>query len=540
MKNISKKIKINKITALCLIVLIICSLISSCLFSVPVYAAWTAIGLRSTIASLICSLLMSSGAAVTNDAWLSQLNTAYGVTSSIGTIEDALETGLLIESGGHLIDNGLAAAIEAVPEYTTLGLDTIFSTTAADEALVAGTAIASGGTNLSLAAIMASEVGVIGIAGGVVAGVAGGIGLYFIGKHFVDYFKGNLNNGVDLDDEYARTLASNGEAYYRSERKHSSGAIYNTIIIGNDSFPACYSYKSGSYLNTSGGLYSFDGNNKSYKVYGYKNGTLIDERTENSNYSTTTGYEGGPNLEYEVSSNVPTFSDFSTYNDYIENVRNGSIKPSIVSPDVLSSQGNVRPTIDNNGNLTYPNITPQINPTSEGVEPFTMDEYMDFVDTAVENTNNGDTDDVQGALFDLTLQDKIRDLQNQETEDPVPDPTPDYTNPEVVPSQPDYPSKDPVSSNDIEESAPYTTPGLQNKFPFCIPWDLKAIFTKFTAGRQAPNISWRFKVDRIGLDYTFSLDLSDFDNAAQLLRTLQLIAFVVGLAAATRDLIGAR
>ena len=90
--------------------------------SIVVYA-WSAGGLRSTIASIIVSMLMSSGAGVTNMDWLTQLNNAYGVESSIGTLENAISQGLLTESAGTLVDTGLSDAIMANSAYTDLGLD---------------------------------------------------------------------------------------------------------------------------------------------------------------------------------------------------------------------------------------------------------------------------------------------------------------------------------------------------------------------------------------------------------------------------------
>ena len=47
-------------------------------------------GLRGTIASLIISLLLQTGVAPTNQTWINSLNSAYGVESSSGTIEDMI------------------------------------------------------------------------------------------------------------------------------------------------------------------------------------------------------------------------------------------------------------------------------------------------------------------------------------------------------------------------------------------------------------------------------------------------------------------
>lgn len=85
-----------------------------------------------------------------------------------------------------------------------------------------------------------------------------------------------------------------------------------------------------------------------------------------------------------------------------------------------------------------------------------------------------------------------------------------------------------------EEPEDYQTPGLQNVFPFCIPFDIYNFFNCLAADPVAPSFEWRFYVPGI-CDETIELDLEQFDTVAQIVRTMELLAFIVGLAFVTRD-----
>lgn len=226
--------------------------------------------------------------------------------------------------------------------------------------------------------------------------------------------------------------------------------------------------------------------------------------------------------------------DSANRTSYVEGVRNGTIDPySNYSPDVIGSDGNQKGTYDPASGYSFPNITPYYDPSETGLLPIPMDKYMDFAQDALDNTENGDIDDLQGDLFDNFINPYL-----DQNEPVIPEPDPDYTDPTVIPEQPDYTPKTPVSDTDISDSDPYTTPDLMERFPFCIPNDILAIFNKFKMGRQAPVIDWEFRYDAIGLDHHMVIDFQDFNDAASLLRTLELILFVVGLGVATRKLIG--
>lgn len=82
------------------------------------------------------------------------------------------------------------------------------------------------------------------------------------------------------------------------------------------------------------------------------------------------------------------------------------------------------------------------------------------------------------------------------------------------------------------------TMNLSSFFPFCIPFDVVDFCRQFQATPQAPSITFPFPyVTNNGgvafIEKTF--DLSQFDAVAQLVRRLELIAFIVGLAFVTRN-----
>lgn len=85
-----------------------------------------------------------------------------------------------------------------------------------------------------------------------------------------------------------------------------------------------------------------------------------------------------------------------------------------------------------------------------------------------------------------------------------------------------------------DQAEDYQVSGLQSVFPFCIPFDIYAFFECLAAEPEAPSFTWRFYVPGI-CDEEIELDLSQFDTVAQIVRTMELLAFIVGLAFVTRD-----
>lgn len=102
----------------------------------------------------------------------------------------------------------------------------------------------------------------------------------------------------------------------------------------------------------------------------------------------------------------------------------------------------------------------------------------------------------------------------------------DVTQAQDVPVDPEAPA-----------AGEYAVPGLETIFPFCIPFDIYAFCAALNADPVAPSFEWRMQYAPLDLDYTFVIDLEAFDGAARVLRTMELLAFCVGLAFWTRHLI---
>lgn len=71
--------------------------------------------------------------------------------------------------------------------------------------------------------------------------------------------------------------------------------------------------------------------------------------------------------------------------------------------------------------------------------------------------------------------------------------------------------------------------GLENFFPFCLPWDLYNFVTLLEATPEAPVIEWEFPVDVEGNTEHMEWSLEDLEPLAEILRTFLTLAFAVGL-----------
>ena len=84
---------------------------------------------------------------------------------------------------------------------------------------------------------------------------------------------------------------------------------------------------------------------------------------------------------------------------------------------------------------------------------------------------------------------------------------------------------------------PIGVEGLSTVFPFCIPFDIVDFLTVFVAEPEAPQFTFNLRIEPLNIDYQMEIDFSMFDSVASILRTLELILFIVGLAFITRSMI---
>jgi hypothetical protein len=105
-----------------------------------------------------------------------------------------------------------------------------------------------------------------------------------------------------------------------------------------------------------------------------------------------------------------------------------------------------------------------------------------------------------------------------------------------------YDTKDDTNTKPNKPSIPsLSLPEIlfKEKFPFCLPWDVYNVFANLVAEPEAPVFSIPFKFERLGIDYEFTIDLSEFEDIAKISRFFSSIAFVIFLILASRKLIGA-
>lgn len=520
--------------ALCSI-LLVCAIAGAAFVApVPVFAL-SAGGIKGTIASIVLSLLLQTGTAPTNMEWLNQLNAAYGVESSIGTIEQCITDGLLTETAEGLIDTGLSAAIEAAPEYTSLGLSDLFTTTAAD----AGVTAASGGVNLATTAINVGTAGTIGAFAGAAA-VGVGVGV-LINKAY-NFLNRWIAAGMPINygqppaaarPEGYENLAYVNYKHFGVKSQHFDLYNNNTRAIGW----ADSKYNFGYFL------YTLD--KSVFPMYSYRSSDNSWSRhTVNNPYeyhSNTSDLRD--ELDYMIPFPQMTRSDALSY---IQSVHDGTEAiPDLkepISPDIITPLGNAQMIAGPDG-ADIINGQGNIVPEGYDMTPVDVDDYLTFADNANNNTDDGNTgQDIQGEAFNDFVDPYLVD-PDQVPDKPIIPENPDNTVPEqpdrpITPDQPTFPDKPDATPEEIQDMGDLTTtPDLRSVFPFCIPWDIYNIFLIFDTGenRKAPHIDFIFP----GTDWHIDVDLAQFDPAAALLRLLELILFIVGLAVATRSLIGA-
>lgn len=119
-----------------------------------------------------------------------------------------------------------------------------------------------------------------------------------------------------------------------------------------------------------------------------------------------------------------------------------------------------------------------------------------------------------------------------ETLEQIPDLTQEAAQAGTVPSEGD------ITSGVQTISDPgYYSVNLTDVFPFCIPFDLIDFFKVLEAEREAPYFEIPMNFVPLGIEYTWVIDLSEWDSVASLLRTMELLAFCVGLILITRNMI---
>lgn len=137
----------------------------------------------------------------------------------------------------------------------------------------------------------------------------------------------------------------------------------------------------------------------------------------------------------------------------------------------------------------------------------------------------------------LPSQEEVQNPQPIEVPDPDPgvnpdpdpgvgvDPAPDI-DPTLAPDNPSDGTGEPPPFIDM-------TMNLKNFFPFCIPYDIYDFLSILAADPVAPEFD--LKLFGLGEEFTLHIDLSPFDDLAALVRSFELMGFIIGLGIITRD-----
>lgn len=516
----------------------------------------------TTLADNIMSYFALSGSAVANSEWINTLYSAYG--TDFGTIEELANQGYLVlnDSGVWEATETLVSNIQQQDAYYSLLLTDMFNVSAEEAAAGGGFAAASGASVLAGSLGGVASTGVLPLFGGVTAAYWGGIALGTLIAHKIGLYGERIENGIPIDAPNGMMSNVVGpSAYCYCKYNNSQNISYRLYSLPNG-IP--YSYINGTSIIA--GCYNPTNSKQTGKTVSFyidRDGLYHEQTATNVNVSSKS--TGATSLAQATSNNkygfasANHFNSEADFNNALAGWRNGTIQPNAIkSPDLIGENGNLQSSEGENGGITVPDMKPQIDPGTQAGKPLTLPDWLNFANAVQNNNNNtapsGSPDNA--SLFDNIL-DLIRTVIPENVPNPNPNPNPDPYSPPVVTPVPDPSYPDPVpdqqitenpeesenpqqTENPIDTGKPWRLPDLKNKFPFCIPWDIAKVFSKLKVNsRQAPHISWRFNPPNTPIDYTFNLDLEDFEEVATLLRTLELLGFIVGLAFATRYLIGA-
>jgi hypothetical protein len=157
----------------------------------------------------------------------------------------------------------------------------------------------------------------------------------------------------------------------------------------------------------------------------------------------------------------------------------------------------------------------------------TMTQTQTQTQTAIQDATQTITDTITDTQTDI--KDAIQDLTDTQTD--IKDAIQDQTQ-----TQEDI--KDAIQDlTDVPDQwEPQKHPLPRGVFPFCIPFDLHDFIKALSAAPQTPEVHVPFDLNLplpgggvLPFHYQFDLDLHQFDGLAEVLRTLEFIAFGVGL-----------
>lgn len=318
-----------------------------------------------------------------------------------------------------------------------------------------------------------------------------------------------IDDGFNVDMDY---ITSNTVAYAYGKEFQLLNDYGDSVIIYSDS-PACIYLDSPNHypklcllkdavsslvIFKDGSFYK---NSNTTAFYGYVN-----------SYKNIRMYD----VRGSLKSYYPTFNNFEDANDYLTNL---SLDSSF-NPVTIEQDSSLRDAMKENGD--YPT-----SPIHSNVKLPSTDKLKELIKNlkSTADDNNGRQNVVDDFIKDLTTPDDSGGVS------PNPTPTPDPSNPDSGGSG----GTDTDNPDDTDKSN--FTRDLRLVFPFCIPFDLVDCIRLFSSEPETPKIDFPIHFPIVNVDYTFTIDLKDFDGVAKICRSMFLIMFIIGLVFATRPLI---
>lgn len=312
-----------------------------------------------------------------------------------------------------------------------------------------------------------------------------------------------IDDGFNVDMDY---ITSNTVAYAYGKEFQLLNDYGDSVIIYSDS-PACIYLDSPNHypklcllkdavsslvIFKDGSFYK---NSNTTAFYGYVN-----------SYKNIRMYD----VRGSLKSYYPTFNNFEDANDYLTNL---SLDSSF-NPVTIEQDSSLRDAMKENGD--YPT-----SPIHSNVKLPSTDKLKELIKNlkSTADDNNGRQNVVDDFIKDLTTPDDSGGVS------PNPTPTPDPSNP------------DSGGSGGTDTDKSNFTRDLRLVFPFCIPFDLVDCIRLFSSEPETPKIDFPIHFPIVNVDYTFTIDLKDFDGVAKICRSMFLIMFIIGLVFATRPLI---
>ena len=332
-----------------------------------------------------------------------------------------------------------------------------------------------------------------------------------------------IDDGINVDTNY---ISAESIAFLHIKSIQSTGRYRGNSFIFHTNRPVCYSMFNGS-LNFYVLCYSDNNFNKGCyeKTDIFNDGIYQGYVTSFLGYVDSFSCKVGTIYRYHgdnlalVDKKLVKCPSFNS-NDEIKDYFNSFEKDNTFNPVTIGQDSSLRDAMKDASD--YPT-----SPIHNSVKLPSTDKLKELIKNL--KSTSDDKDGRQNVVDDF-----IKDLTTPDDSggvSPNPTPTPDPSNPDSGGGG----GTDTDNPDDTDKSN--FTRDLRLVFPFCIPFDLVDCIRLFSSEPETPKIDVPMHFPIVNVDYTFTIDLKDFDGVAKICRSMFLIMFIIGLVFATRPLI---